>query len=175
MPHNLVADSAVVFLLPTYFAAPSSLLCSLAFWGFCKVALDSGFFFFFYSSFYGPYHVVVCLLPTTYWIPVRQLHTVRSTSLFYCSISSHASSSPAAFAFSLHPPKNIPFRHRHAFLPPCHAVSQPLVSLKEPFPSSVLDSADASYPPLLSVRRRSRDIDIVDTFHRHFDDLRSQS
>lgn len=55
--------------------------------------------------FYGPYHVVVCLLPTTYWIPARQLHTVCSTSLFYCSISSHASSSPAAFAFSLHPPK----------------------------------------------------------------------
>ncbi|KAK1838205.1 hypothetical protein CCHR01_19169 [Colletotrichum chrysophilum] len=45
MPHNLVADSAVVFLLPTYFAPPSSLLCSLAFWGFCKVALDSVFFF----------------------------------------------------------------------------------------------------------------------------------
>ncbi|KAF0322034.1 hypothetical protein GQ607_010760 [Colletotrichum asianum] len=44
MPHNLVADSAVVFLLPTYFAAPSSLLCSLAFWGFCKVALGSFLF-----------------------------------------------------------------------------------------------------------------------------------
>lgn len=122
--------------------------------------------------FYGPYYVVVCLLPTTYWIPARQLHTVCSTSFFYCSISSHASSSSsAAFAFSLHPPKNIPFRHRHALLSPCHAVSQPLVSLKEPFPSSVLDSAHASYPPLLSVRRRSRDIDIIDTFHRHIDDL----